>query len=151
MKAPTNEVVAVAWIKTLPGIPANRVGTTLPDSAAWADTGFVQIGLVSGQPDIYVPQRQPVLQIDCWAVNPDSQKPPWGKANALADIIVAACQPHRQRASFGRITTPPQFADARVQTGHALSEPRRITPEDGRMADYQFELQLYWAPLAVTP
>lgn len=147
---PTNEIVAVAWLRTLPGVPADKVNTTLPDSKVWADTGFVQVTLISGAPDMYVPQRQPVLQIGCWAVNPDSQKPPWGKANNLAERIVTVCQPHRQREVFRpRLVTPPQFADVRVQTGHALTEPRRMVPDDARMALYQFDLQLYWVPLEV--
>ncbi|WP_433242525.1 hypothetical protein [Actinomadura nitritigenes] len=145
---PTNEIVAVAWLKTLPGVPSNGVATTLPgDSTTWQDEGFVTVTLTGGTPDIYIPQRRPVFQLDCWAVNPNSQKPPWGKANAIAEAIAAACQPHRQRQVFGTVTTPPQYDDARVQTGNLESEPRRVLADEARYADYMLELALYWVPL----
>lgn len=140
---PTNEVVAVAWIKTLDGIPVNGVATQLPqDNTTWEASGFVTVQTVGGQPDVYNPLRQPVLQILCWANKNNSQKPPWGKANKLAEDIVAACYGHPEK--YGAVTTPPPFEDVRVLSCYLLSEPRRVLADEARFAVYEFELQMHW-------
>ncbi|WP_149264292.1 hypothetical protein [Actinomadura sp. K4S16] len=146
---PSSEIVAVAWLRTLPGIPPNGVATTLPgDTSTWHDTGFVTVHLTGGDPGLHVPQRAPVLQLDCWAANPNSQKPPWGRANALAERIVDACRPAQQRRLMGRIALPAPYQDARVQTANVETEPRRVYPDEARFADYMLELALYWVPVA---
>lgn len=145
MKSPTNEIVATAWLRAVPGLPGQQINTTLPKKEeAWAPSGFVQVLLLQGRPDLYVPQRQPIFQVDLWGVNPGSGKPPWGQVNDLAETIVAACEVGNQRRSFGRVVTPPQFSDVFVQTGHVLTEPKRIPDDEARFAHYQLELQLYW-------
>ena len=74
----TPELVATAWLKTVVG---DRVATTLPkDNTSWSASGFCTLVTAGGTPNLYVPLREPVIGVDCWAVNPQSQKPPWRNA-----------------------------------------------------------------------
>lgn len=139
---PTNELVAVTWLKTLPGLPANSVNTTLPaDVSTWAENGFVQVTLAGGSPDMYTPQNQPVFQIDCWATNPNSEKPPWGKANNLAEIIKATVY---DKSVWGPLTMPATHENVRVLGSVAQTEPRRVLSDEARFACYTIDLQLFW-------
>ncbi len=139
---PTNEIVAVHWLRSIEGIPDNSVNTLLPDdNSTWEVSGFVQVGMAGGFPDMYTPQNQPVLQIDCWAARPNSEKPPWAKANNLAEIIKAACYNKRY---WGHLALPAQYENARVLGSVAATEPRRVQGDEARFAGYTFDLQLFW-------
>ena len=137
---PNTELIAVAWLKTLAGVPSGSVGTTLPAAEAFATDGFVQVvGVVGGSPDAYVPLRNPVVQVDTWAVNPGSKRPPWGKANTLIENILAAC-----------FTTPDpivlrdEYFAARLFEVAATTEPRRIPGDEGGFARYSADLHFHW-------
>jgi len=141
-KLPTNELVAVHWIRSIEGIPDTGVATQLPaDNSTWAASGFVQVTLTGGAPDLYTPQNQPLIQVDCWATNPNSEKPPWGKANNLAEIIKAATYDKRY---WGHLGLPATHENARVLGSVAVSEPRRVLGDEARFACYTFDLQLFW-------
>jgi hypothetical protein len=139
---PTNELVGVHWIRSIEGIPTNQVNTDLPaDNTTWEVSGFVQVTLAGGSPDVYTPQNQPVFQVDCWAAKPNSEKPPWGKANNLAEIIKAACYDKRY---WGFLALPATHQNARVLGSVATTEPRRVQGDEARFACYTFDLQLFW-------
>lgn len=143
---PTNEVVGVSWLRSLPGIPSNGVSTALPkDNSTWEASGFITVQTVGGQPDMYNPWNQPVFQILCWANRANSEKVPWGKANNLAEIIKDACYGHPEL--YGHVATPSQFKDARVLSCYLLSEPRKVQADEARFAVYEFELQMYWVAI----
>ncbi len=142
---PTTELVAVAWLAGLFDNPI--VSTTLPKPAtdqtiSWADTGFVVVSTVGGTPNMYHPMRNPVVSVDCWAVNPHSAKPPWGKANNLAETILAACQDHQNVPR--PLTLPGDFPPARVLSAYALGEPQRVPDDQASYAHYNFPLALHW-------
>ncbi|WP_274029451.1 hypothetical protein [Streptomyces sp. MMBL 11-1] len=138
----TTELVAAAWLNTLFDQPI--VATTLPKPAdgtpGWADTGFITVAVVGGGAGMYVPLRSPVVSVDCWAVNPQSAKPPWGKANNLAETVQAAC--------YGpinmRLELPGGFPDVRVLSAYSVSESRRITDDQSSYAHYSLDVQLHW-------
>lgn len=139
---PTNELVGITWIKSIPGIPTSSVNTLLPaDNSTWEASGFVQVQLASGSPDLYTPQNQPVFQINCWASKPNSEKPPWGKANNLAEIIKAATY---EKQFWGHLVLPATHDDVRVLGSVAANEPRRVLGDEARFACYTFDLQLFW-------
>ena len=99
---PTNALVAVAWLgQRVPGLAPAMVATKLPrDLAAWADLGFVQASIVTGTPDVDVPIRRPLVQVDCWAASVDAQgnvstRPPVNKAARLAERIIGRPLPGR--------------------------------------------------------
>ncbi len=128
----TPELVAIAWLKTVVG---DRVATTLPkDNASWAASGFCTIVTAGGTPNMYVPLREPVIGVDCWAVNPQSQKPPWNKAAALAEAIVAACQDHRAIAKT--VALPTGYPAAQVRSAYVTGDPRRIPDDPSSYARY---------------
>lgn len=156
---PTNELVAVAWLGSIPALQplggTQMVATTLPADvnadgtvAAWTQTGFITVTVVGGSPDPYLPVKRPVLQVDCWATRPGSSKPPWGQANVLAETIRYATL---QRLGFNRPLTltvsSVSYPGAVVISAYLATEFRRIYSDAADYARYQGDLALTW----VTP
>lgn len=138
---PTTELVACAWIAGIEGVTSDMVATTLPDSTSWSTNGFIQVYTVGGSPKLHNPLRQPVLNVDCWAVSPNSNKAPWGKANYLAELVWDASM-----VSPGRVVTlPGSYPQARVLGVDVLQEPRRVPSDQAGYARYQFDMQIHWA------
>lgn len=143
----TSELVACAWLKTISGITAGMVATTLPAPAAdgtisWASTGFVQVAGVGGATGVDYRLRMPAIGITCHAVNQSSSKPPWGKANQLAEQIIAAAE----QGSNWRLTPdkfPGNYRGAHVQNVRC-SEPRRLSDDGGGYARYVFDIYMDW-------
>ncbi|GGW98707.1 hypothetical protein [Streptomyces chartreusis] len=133
----TPELVTTAWLKTVVG---DRVATTLPKPAddgtiSWANGGFVTHVVAGGSSNIYVPLRTPVMGLSCWAVNPDSQKPPWGQASNLAEAIVAACLDH-DNVPKTRLSLPGNFPDVQVKSAYTTGDPRRVPDDASPYARY---------------
>jgi hypothetical protein len=128
----TPELVATAWLKTVVG---DRVATTLPkDNTSWAASGFCTLVSAGGTPNLYVPLREPVMSVECWAHNPDSQKPPWNKAAVLAEAIQAACYDHL--AIPQTVSLPTGYPAARVLSAYTTGEHRRIPDDPSSYAHY---------------
>jgi hypothetical protein len=145
---PHDELVAVAWLKGIPGVPATGVGTTLPgDNSTWAASGYLQVSVVGGSPDRDVPMHRPLIQVDSWAVNVNGAKPPWGKANQLAEVVVAAGYGRQDDAAPAQriVTLPANYQQARVHAAYVVMAPRRILEDDARFARYQMDLQMAWS------
>ena len=154
---PTDELVAVAWIGSIPGLTPQMVATQLPEDANKDGTpadwvvkgrGFITVAVVGGTPSPDLPQSRPVMQVDCWAVKPGSNKPPWGIANRLAMLVKTATWdriqiPRKLTITVNGVLYPP----AAVQAASLLTEPRRITDDPGDYARYQFDLALSWISL----
>lgn len=139
---PTTELVAVAWLKGVTGLPTSAIGTTLPtDNSTWAASGFVQVQTVGGTPNLDVQIAEPIVQIDGWANNGTSKKPAWGRANNLLELVRAGCY----AADISRVVTlPTDYPDARVLSAYLVTEPRRIPDVDSSYARYSADLQLFW-------
>lgn len=137
----TPELVATAWLKTVVG---DRVATTLPkDNSSWAASGFCTLVTAGGTPNLYVPLREPVIGVDCWANNPQSQKPPWNKAAMLAEAIQAACYDHRTIPQT--VTLPTGYPAAQVLSAYTTGEARRIPDDPSSYARYTIPgLVLAW-------
>lgn len=146
-----SELVATAWLLSFADIPAGKVGTSLPqDKSTWADTGFIQLAVVGGASAVENSYRRPVISATCWATNRPSaqsqrQYTPWGKANDLAEAIVAACYEANGRS----VTLAPAGAPrANVTQAWLLGEPRRLPVGDGSpVARYEVQFQLAWVEL----
>jgi hypothetical protein len=143
MVRPTNELVAVSWLKT---VSDTSVATELPqDSTTWASAGFTQVTSVGGTPDNDIPIAAPVLSLDFWAAPAvtGSGKPQWNMANARAEVVRAAVLDHR---AVPTVLTdfPAVYSDARVLGAQLLSEPRRIRGDEADYAHYQCDLRLWW-------
>lgn len=150
---PSAEQVAVAWISTIPGLMADGVATQLPDDARkWAANGFITVAVVGGSPDMYIPIRKPIIQVDGWAVNLGSGKPPWGKASGLLEQVRMAtydirinnrvARPLGIRAS-GQVEYPP----VRLLGAWPMTEPHRVYSDVGDYAKYVFTLAMHWVTI----
>lgn len=141
---PNNELVAVAWLQGLDGIPAGKVATRLPsDVAAYAD-GFLTVAVAGGSPAVYVPMRRPVMQVDTW-VSTTGSNPRWGRANDLAELVRVATYDYADEARPVRVELPAQYDAARVHSAFLLTEPRRVEGDPSRHARYTFDVQLHWS------
>jgi hypothetical protein len=144
-----SELAAAAWIDSIPGFPQGAVGTQLPaDETSWAETGFVTVAVVGGSPDPWQPVRKPVVQVECWATNPGSNKPPWFMASSLAEQIRASTYDQRV---FGRELHPESngvvYPTARALSAYPLTEPHRVYGDAGDYAGYSFDLRFSWVQI----
>jgi hypothetical protein len=143
--------VAGTWLRSLPGIPLNKVNTVLPPAEKWADSGFVQVyGVVGGTPHMDAPIRRPVVQVDAWAVRLDSERPPWEKASRLMDAIIAAAVGHTAQSVMNDL----EVGDDSVRIFHVypVSEVRKPpqgldTGDPASYARLTVDLQFSWAIL----
>jgi hypothetical protein len=149
---PNDEIVGVAWLGSIPGLSPAMVGTQLPPDvdpngsvASWIATGFVTVSVVGGTPDAMLPIDRPVLQVDCWATVPGSNKPPWNKAAALASAI--------RYATWDRVRIPrplvasvngAEYPLAVVQSAYLATSFRRVYDDQGDYARLQGDLALSW-------
>ena len=143
-----SDLVGVAWVKGVQGVDLAQVATTRPeDTNKWAEKGFVQLTIVGGSPARDNPLRRPVLQVDAWAVNPNTDKAPWGKAAALAELVLDGTFPDQSHLAARTLVLPAGYHGARVMAAEALSEPRRIEDSNASFARYQWDLLLTWVEL----
>ncbi len=143
----TSELVTAAWISSIPGFTAGT-GEQLPDETTWYETGFVTVAVAGGSPDVDMRIGKPVMQIDCWAAAPGSNKPPWQLANNIAEQIRAAAY---DRLHFGRPLTlavnDVPYPLARAMTVYVLTEPHRVYGDSADLAGYSFDAQVQWISL----
>lgn len=141
---PVTDLVVQAWLASLPGLDSGMVGATLPqDTTGWAETGFVQATTAAGGgPDPYTGLRRAWTQLDCWACRPGSGKPPWYRANQLAETILAACLTGAGQQDT--VDLGPHYDPARILTARALTEPRRVPGDSGGYARYTFDTEIVW-------
>lgn len=145
---PSSEQVALAYLKTLDALDPMKIATSLPgDPSSWAETGFVQAQTVGGSPAVDTPLYAPVVQIDCWANNPNSQKPPWGKATHLAGAVVFSTYGQVQQL----LGMPENFYNVRLLSAYPVSEPRRITGDDTGFARVSVDMVFRWVLAGVNP
>lgn len=148
---PNSELVATTYLRSLNlGNPSSfGVGTTLPeDKTTWKD-GFVQVSVVGGSPDIDVPTRRPVLQIDCWVPSINSSKPQWGRANTIAEQIIDALYVTSNTGT--QLSLGTSFKGAYIQSGYAVGEPRRISNDPAGHARYTLDITLTWVAVESVP
>lgn len=142
----TTELVAVTWFGGVTGLSPSIVATTLPkDNTTWSASGFVTARTVGGTPGLYTPLRTPVVTVDCWSVNPSSGKPPWGKANYLAELIDAGCRATNMQRT---LTLPTNYPSARVLSAYLISEPRRAYGDEADYARYVMDMVFNWVDLS---
>lgn len=146
---PTNELVGIAWLVQVAGLPAGNVATTLPkDPASWADNYFVTVtALPGGTPDVDGLGRYPVLQLDSWAAVPGSNKPSWRRANVPLELVRLATE-DAQRPYYGKpLLLPTDYRGARLLAGYLVTEPTRVPDDPSGYARFTADLALNWAML----
>jgi hypothetical protein len=143
---PNSELVAKAWLLAAVTGLTGKVATQLPDQP-WTDNEFVQIMQVGGDVDIDLPRRMPVVSMNCFAVKPNSVKPPFGQANQLCNRIWLATQQHQYNPSTSvGVNLPTNYMDAIVQSVWAVSEPKRVPSDPSQYAVYNIDVAFVWVP-----
>lgn len=139
---PHAELVIRGWLLAIPGVPA--AAAELPtDQTTWADRGFITYLGLGGRPIVQSTIRRPTFQLDFWAVNPNSAKQPWGKANQLAEIVRDATeQPGGTQWGIRGVDLGPSYRAARVLSAQAVTEPRRLFDDAGGVARYSMDVTL---------
>lgn len=140
----STDIVAFGWLAGVTGLNSSMVGMTLPpDAGSWIGTGFVTILNVGGSPARHIPMRNPMVTVNCWAINPTSMDQPWARAHALAELIDAGCR----AGNAQRLVTVTGYNAARVFSAYLLSEPRRIHQDRAAHARVMVDLALHWVDL----
>lgn len=147
---PTNALVVQAWIgQHVAGVVSTQVAGKLPrEASSWGDEGFVVVTIVGGSPDVDIPVRHPLAQIDAYAVTLDaagtvSTKPPVAKANRLAELVRVATDAGDYYSK--PVAMPPSYLGAIVLGARVVGEPREITDDPSGYARVTLDLALDWA------
>lgn len=149
IRYPTNGLVAVAWLsQRVPGLTADMVATSLPRGTAanpypWAEKGFVQASVIAGTPDVDVPIRRPLIQVDAWAMTPNSGRPPVAKAANLAELVRTATELDTARYATP-VALPDNYGDAIVLSAYVETEPAEIPDDPSGYAHFTLDLRIEW-------
>lgn len=143
MEHPTSDLVVVTWLKGVAGLDT-RVATELPttDGASWAASGFTQVTTVGGAPSIDYPLANPVVSLDFWAYATSSGRPPWNRANRLAEFARHAMLDHVNVPRL--LVLPAAYNNARVITCYPTIEPRRVKSDDAQYARFTMDAVFSW-------
>lgn len=147
-----DENVAVAWLASAAGLSSAMVGPTLPpdvnpdgSAALWLSTGYITVAVAGGNPDAMLPVSRPVVQVDCWATLPGSNKPPWNLALALSRAVLRATW---DRRTIPRTLVPVvngiEYPQVIVQSATVVTAFRRLYDDQADYARVQGDLQLSW-------
>lgn len=146
MHHPSTELVAAAWLRSLPDITDAMVASTLPkDHTTWEATGFLTVTPAGGTPHPDVPVRAPLVQVDAYATRVGSQRPPHGEAAALLEVVIASCWDEGDKATDLTIKTG--YHRARVLGVSCAREPQRLYGDEQGLAKYSTDLQFHWLEL----
>lgn len=136
---PNAELVSIYWLKSVSGLPSDKIATTLPsDNSAIAGSGFITVQAVGGVPDPDTYMQSSLIQVDCWGYNENSEKVPWGKTYNLAMVIKEGI-----KSAPRTVTTPSAFDNAYVHEVIVERDPMRIL-DDPAFARYQMDLTIFW-------
>jgi hypothetical protein len=128
-----NEMVTIAFLKTIVG---DRVATTLPkDVTGWVEQGFVTVDTVGGTPNLYVPLREPVMGVECWAVNAELAETP------VEQGVRPGCRPSKTPAGTTRPCRAPWssrtgYPVVQVKGAYLAGDTRRIPDDPSSYARY---------------
>jgi hypothetical protein len=148
---PNTEIVAVSWARRVPGIPDEGVATRLPSERSKVVDGFVTVLAVGvAGSEIDVPLHRPVVTFSCWAANPNegSSKIPWPVAARMAEQLwESTFYPIFEGIKVQGLVLPMYldgYANARVLTVNAVSEPVRVPDDPSNFARFDVDLELNW-------
>lgn len=138
---PSDELVLVSWLRTLPDLPSG-VATALPaDSTTWPASGFITVTGAGGGMGVHVPMAAPVLSVDTWAAPLHGDRPPWPVASKLIELIVWQTYTH---PAPGLVTMPSGYSNAYLHSVYPLGRPRRVLGDPGGYAHMSCDIALSW-------
>lgn len=144
---PNTDLVGVAWLKRNPKFSAKEIGiaTSLPADRSKIVKGFITTTIVGGSPEIEVPIRRPIISVSSWAApaTSESQKVPWSQASGIAEWVWEQTFDSAHQNVVLTFSLP-GYAQARVFTAIALTEPRRVEDDPSNYARVDVDLQINW-------
>lgn len=135
----TDELVAIAWLKTVPELSNVPVATTLAAQANWGNSPtFLQVFSSSlTAPSAYFPSHVSRILVSCWA------KPKrWADAADLSQLVRAAT--YSQDSAREVAMHVQGYSTAAVLSVQTLSEPVRVTGDTNQLARYDITIGMEW-------
>lgn len=150
---PDAEVVAAAWIMSIPGLTLDLADYQLPwDLNVPVLNGYVQLTVIGGPANQNVPIFTSMLQVDCWVEAPSEDRVFRMQASAIAKQIQYATW---DRKNCPRGVTPTPFlssgttvtyANAHVSSAYVMQEPHKIQSTDNPMYEgYSMDMMFTWS------
>lgn len=151
---PTTTLVAVGWLKM--AVPGPAVGTDLPDPddpaqaaayVAMQTDGFLRIANVGGSPDLYLPMRAPVEQVECWFPPPAGRTAGAARSRAeqLANRVLNATYDPALMGQVIDLSTVGSYAPVRVHTVSAFTEPDEVEADKSDWSRFDVDIELLWS------
>ena len=153
MSSPTlyanSQLVAQAWLASLPGLTAAMIGRSLPAESAWAGsagtTGYIVVNTTGGTPSVEIPFYHPVVTCYPTAKQLNSDVTTWGLVENLSQIIERGCQnwagTHLVLALTENGVTYPSASVVGVK---AVQHGRPVFGDTGDLTQYRVDIQLDW-------
>lgn len=136
---PSDEQVAIAWLKSCPSLSGIDVATSLAAEHSWTTSRFIQVtsaplGLA---PHPYVPFHNPRIIVSCWG------KPKYW--NDAADVVQLVRSETYRVSSARTVEIPVEgFDSAKVKSVQALSEPVRVPNDPNNLTRYDIAIGFEW-------
>lgn len=148
---PPAEIVVPLWLRGIPEfaplVTAGHlvVATTLPSlvNETAPASGAIQVHAgIAGTMDVDVPFHRALVQLDCWAANRDSGRPPWGRAAFFAETITH----HAYSVSARRRVVPTQaaYVNATVHAVQVMRKPHKIKSDEANYAGLSLDLLVHY-------
>jgi len=153
---PNAEIVVVSYLKAL-NVAGDAVSTDLPGpdkngNYPWQDTGFIRVGSIFEDINYYTTRREAVATLECFAYTPNAAKPPYPRANLLAEKVVNATLPNQYfNPVRGAIELPSRYYPVSILEATITTGPRRDLRiiQDTR-AVYMLDLRILWVALPIS-
>ncbi|NUR09332.1 MAG: hypothetical protein HOQ45_20305 [Nocardioidaceae bacterium] len=144
---PITRYVAAGWLQL--AVPGVGVDIELPEADSTVrQNGFIRTAAAGGSPDVYVPMREPVVQVECWFPPPASgMQASWARAEQLANRVLSATYNGALMGRLIDLSTVGNYAPARVHTVTALSEPDAVEEDASDWSRFDVDLLFRWSPV----
>lgn len=150
---PNAEVVVVSYLKAI-NVAGNNVATDLPapdgqGNYPWQETGFIRVGSIFEDINYYTGRREAVATLECYGYTPNSNKPPFPRANALAEKVVNATLPNQHfNVLKGKLELPSRYYPVSILEATISTGPRRdVRLVNDQRAVYLVDFRLLWVAL----
>lgn len=151
---PNAEVVLVSYLKAI-NVVGNNVATDLPGpdtqggNYPWQDTGFIRVGSIFENINYYTGRREAIATLECYAYTPNSNKPPYPRANLLAEKVVNSTLPNQHfNVLKGKLELPSRYYPVSILEATIANGPRKdIRLVQDNRALYLVDFRLLWVAL----
>lgn len=149
---PDAEIVAAAWIMSIPNIEIDLADWRLPwDLNTPVHNGYAQVTVIGGVPLKDSPYFESIIQVDCWVEAPSEDRIFRMQASALAKQLQYACL-DRKNVKRGVLPQPYlwngqtiTYANAHVASVYCMQEPHRMQSTDNSLYEgYSMDMMFTW-------